>query len=112
MGAFKSMLEGVKGAAGWELMRLWTVLLLQHPDGCWQISPSVANALRAGEPIFDLRHYEPEYDTEPIWSSIPRQLLEACMSVGREGGPPDLHSCRFTRPHQLVSLPLVGGGCG
>ena len=103
MGAFKSMMAGVSGAASWELMRMWTVLLLQRPDGSWKISPSVANALRAGEPIFELTHFEPEYDAEPIWSSIPTQLLQACITVGQEGGPPTLHPYRLT---PAPALPL------
>ena len=93
---FKAMCSGNITGDGWmKRSMLWNILALQNPDGSWNVSDSLAAALRAaGEP--ELAAPIPKLSPRPIVKSFyaAEELVRHC--------PPALRACVDTLGHGVV----------
>ena len=93
---FKAMCSGNITGDGWmKRSMLWNILALQNPDGSWNVSDSLAAALRAaGEP--ELAAPIPKLSPQPIVKSFyaAEELVRHC--------PPALRACVDTLGHGVV----------
>ena len=93
---FKAMCSGNLTGDGWmKRSMLWNILALQNPDGSWNVSDSLACALRAAGPP-ELAAPIPKLSPQPIIKSFysAEELLRHC--------PPSLRACVDKLGHGIV----------